>query len=137
MYSPSFVTGVTIAAGVDAQSATIDLETLALGTGLPAETGKGMGYRPCAVLVPNGWVAGDLVFLASQTAAGTYSPLWRAAADGTPQLVRVTLPLLGAARWVAFNPVDFAGVRYLRLQSPADQTATRTLVVAFRPALIL
>ncbi len=29
MYSPSFVTGVTIAAGVDAQSATIDLETLA------------------------------------------------------------------------------------------------------------
>jgi hypothetical protein len=137
MYSPIFVSNVTIAAGVGALSAALDLETLALGGAGALASGKGMGYRPCAVLVPLGWVAGDLAFAASMTLAGSYSPLWRAAADGTPQLVRATVPLLAAALWVAFNPVDFAGVRYLRLQSVADQTATRTLAVAFRPALIL
>jgi hypothetical protein len=137
MYSVQFVSGITIAAGVGAESAALDLETLALGGANPRETSKGFGFRPCAVLVPNGWVAGDLAFTVHTQFAGTYVPLWRAAADGTPQLVRATLPLLGADRWVAFNPVDFAGARFVKLQSVADQTATRSLTVAFRPANIL
>lgn len=81
------------------------------------------------IIMPASWSAASLTFQASNDNS-TFTNLYNAA--GTEVTATVS-----AARWVAIDPADFAGVAYLKVRSgtsgtPVNQGADRTITLVFR-----
>lgn len=73
----------------------------------------------CGVIVPSTWSTAAISFLAATTLTGTYYPLYSASGAEV-----VTGSITGGtAVWVALDPADFAGVRYLKVRSGTSAAA--------------
>lgn len=98
---------------------------IALGTALSAAVDCVDG-RAIRVDMPAAWDAADLTFQVSLDGV-TYSDLYDA--YGSEYVVRAS-----ASRAILLNPVDFIGVRYLKVRSgtgavPVNQTAARSITL--------
>jgi len=111
--SPLSVRTLPIAAGAN-QSAAIDLYYHSL----------------LAVVMPAAWTAADLTFQASADGATFFNLYTSGGAEYTMKV--------DASRYVALDPTDFVGVRFLKVRSgsasaPINQAAERTLTLVGRP----
>lgn len=68
-----------------------------------------------AIVMPAAWTAADLTFQASNDDSA-FANLYNA--SGT----EITVPV-GASRWVAIDPTDFAGVAFLKVRSGTSGAA--------------
>lgn len=107
--------------------------TIADGASLSDAVDLGAGLSLVGIVVPSTWTAAPISFAASLTLVGTYYPLYTAAGAEV-----VTGSIAGGtAVWIALDPADFAGIRYLKLRSgtvaaPVTQSGGDTLVLVVR-----
>jgi hypothetical protein len=107
--------------------------TIANAASLSAEVDLGLGRSLVGIIVPSTWTTAVLSFAASPTSGGTFYPLYNAAGSEV-----VTGSIAGGtAVWVALDPADFAGVRYLKVRSgtnaaPVNQAGADTLTLITR-----
>lgn len=100
---------VTIADGATESS------VLTVGDGLPS-----------GIKTPAGWTTADITFTASESAGGTFVPVY----DVTGAAVTISGAV--ASRWYAITPGDLAGTPYLKLVSSVAQAGGDSLIVALR-----
>jgi hypothetical protein len=86
---------------------------------------------PVGVLMPSAWTAASLTFQASLDGV-SFVDLYNTSGS------ELQVPA-GANRLIALDPVQFRGVRHLRVRSgtsgaPVNQTASRTLVILAVPS---
>lgn len=86
----------------------------------------------CGIDMPAAWTAASLTFFAASAQNGTFKQVYRP--DGSEYVVTVA-----ASTFVPIPPLDFAGVRYLKIQSgvngaTVNQSADRTLLLSFKDA---
>jgi hypothetical protein len=68
-------------------------------------------YTLCGVITDSAWDGGAISFAAATTLSGTYVAVVNSAGS------EVTTGSIAASKWCALDPADFAGVRYLKIQS--------------------
>lgn len=88
-------------------------------------------YTLCGILLPSGWDTNAISFATSTAIDGTYVPIYTAAG------AEVATGNVVASTWVALDPADFAGVRFLKLRSGTSaaavaQSGTVVLTLACR-----
>lgn len=103
--------------------------TIAAGQSLSAAIDT-HGWRLVAIGMPAAWNAAGLTFQAAESEAGTFRNVY----DGTGEK---TITTADASRWVLVSPIDFAGLRFLKIRSGTAgaavvQTAERVLHVMVR-----
>lgn len=77
-------------------------------------------YTLCGIIVPSGWSTATISFAASDSLAGTYYPVY---SSSGAEVVTGSITG-GTAVWVALDPADFAGIRYLKVRSGTSAAAT-------------
>lgn len=102
--------------------------TIANGTSLSATVDIG-GTTLAGIVMPAAWDAANLTFQASHDGT-SFNNLYDAL--GGEKTVTAA-----ASRFIALDPADFAGVRYLKLRSgtsgtPVNQTVNRTVTLLSR-----
>ena len=85
------------------------------------------GYYLNGVIFPATVVGTSISFLTSDTVGGTYVQVYSTAGA----LLTYTT---GASRFVAFNPLDLQGLRYIKIVSNATETTGLPLILALRQA---
>jgi hypothetical protein len=81
---------------------------------------------PSGIKTPAGWTTASITFKASESAGGTFVPVY----DASGALL--TIASAAASRWYAIAPQDLAGVPYLKLVSSVAQAGGDSLIVAMR-----
>lgn len=99
-------------------------DAIALSAGVDVST-----RTPVAMVLPSGWTAATITFQASFNGA-TFSNMYES--DGTELSSTVA-----ASQHVVLDPVNFAGVKWLKLRSgtlatPVEQTDDRAIEVITR-----
>lgn len=86
------------------------------------------GLTLVGIIVPSTWATASISFTASLTAGGTFYPVYNVAgaAIATGSIAG------GTAVWIAIDPADFAGIRFLKLVSSAAQSGGDTLTLVTR-----
>lgn len=111
-FSPNvcFDNTVTITSG-QTQSGAVDLD----------------GTTLCGLLLPSTFDGTTITFQTSDTLAGTYVDIQ----DGTGASASVTC---AASKYIALDPLAFAGIRFLKLTAGTSQSTTDTIIIlATRP----
>lgn len=89
-----------------------------------------IGFLLAGIQMPTTWTAADITFLASLDGV-TYQPVYNTDGDE----YTIASAAAQASRFIAIDPRDFAGVRYLKIRSgtaaaAVNQGADRTLGLA-------
>ena len=84
-------------------------------------------YMPSGIKTPAGWTTADITFTASESAGGTFVPVY----DPTTGAA-VKVSSAAASRWYPIAPSDLAGIPYLKLVSSVAQAGGDSLFVAMR-----
>jgi len=106
---------VTILNGATGLSGAIDLE----------------GYQLAAIIMPDTWVSAAITYLASDTLAGTYKPVYNNGIEVSGTVAQATVAS------VADNALALAPLRFIKLRSgtagtPVNQTADRVLTLILK-----
>lgn len=79
------------------------------------------GSTLCGMFIPAGFVGTSITFTACDTSGGTFLPVHK---DGAALTITVA-----ASMYVALNPNDYAGLKFIKLVSSASETAVVKLAV--------
>lgn len=103
--------------------------TIADGQTTSAEVDLGVhGLTLVGIVVPSGWTTGTISFTAALASGGTFYPVVNASGASV-----VTGSITGGtAVWVALDPADFAGFRFIKLVAGAAQSGGDTLTLVTR-----
>lgn len=91
-----------------------------------------LGYATfCGFITPSGWTTAAVSFAAATSLAGTYYPVLSASG------AEITTGSVAASKWVALDPADFAGIRWLKIQSgtsavPVNQSGGDIITLVLR-----
>lgn len=88
----------------------------------------GNGLTLVGIIVPSTWTTASISFTAATASGGTFYPVYNAAgaAIATGSITG------GTAIWMALDPADFAGIRFLKLVASASQSGGDTLTLITR-----
>lgn len=103
--------------------------TIADGGTSSAEVDLGnYGLTLVGIIVPSTWATASISFTAATASGGTFYPVYNAAgaAIATGSIAG------GTAVWIALDPADFAGIRFLKLVSSAAQSGIDVLTLITR-----
>lgn len=86
------------------------------------------GHTLVGIIVPSTWTTASISFTASHRSGGTFYPVYNAAgaALATGSITG------GTAVWIALDPADFAGIRFIKLVASASQSGGDTLTLITR-----
>jgi|SRR6185369_11103947 len=80
----------------------------------------------CALIMPSAWTVANLTFQASESLAGVYNNVY----DSSGTELQITA---AASRHITLNPLNFAGMRFIKVRSgtsgaAVNQAADRIIV---------
>lgn len=104
--------------------------TIANGASLSDELDTS-GKTLCGFIIPAAWTAAGISFAVSNTAGGTYYPLFSSIGNESG------LSTVAASTAYNVNPSDFAGWRFVKIRSgtsgtPVAQGASRSIILQVR-----
>lgn len=82
-------------------------------------------FTLCGIFLPAAFTGASVTFLAASTLAGTYVEVQ----DGDGAAISRTV---AASKFIPIDPVDFLGVKFLKIKSASAEAALRTLTVMGR-----
>lgn len=97
--------------------------TIDISTQLSSEIVTG-GFQLCGFILPAAFTGTAITFQVSNTSGGTYVDLYNSAG----QVSYTVAP----SRYVAVDPKDFQGVKYLKLKSGSSEAAARTIICSMK-----
>lgn len=74
-------------------------------------------FTLCGLLLASTWDTNVISFAASTTLGGTYVPILSASG------AEVATGSIAASKWIALDPADFAGIRFLKIRSGTSSAA--------------
>lgn len=84
------------------------------------------GTSLVAIQFPAAFTGTSVTFQASTTLSGTY----QAVIDGSGTTLTKTVV---AARYMVLDPLEFAGIQFIKIVSSASEAAQRDLIIVTRP----
>lgn len=133
LLSTLLVLVVMLAAPSQCMAETVQITTVTIASGAALSDVIDLSDRTLVgIQMPTAWTAADLAFRAATSSAGTPVPLFRGSDTARYQIKAA------ASRHFVLSPLDFAGARWIQLESvdtggnAVNQGADRTITLLYR-----